>query len=78
MDDRPQRLAANPRSNVANLEGRLLYRVAEAADLCGFARSTGYLLAASGEWPVIRRGRSIRIPAAGLMRWIEQQQDAGS
>ncbi len=58
-----------------SLSGRLLLRVREAAELCGMPASTGYALAASGEWPTVRNGRAIRIPTAGLLRWIEEHTE---
>jgi excisionase family DNA binding protein len=46
----------------------LLLRVADAARLLSVSRSTMYQLVASGQVPVVRIGRSIRIPRAGLER----------
>lgn len=49
---------------------RALLRIDEAADVLGLSRSKVYQLAASGLIPSIKIGRSRRIPAAGLQRWI--------
>lgn len=60
----------------SELGSRLLLRVREASELCGMPASTGYALVASGEWPTVRNGRAIRIPTAGLLRWIEENTEA--
>lgn len=52
---------------------RILLRVGEAAELAGIGRSSGYELVRSGEWPAIRVGTSIRIPADALRRWVDDQ-----
>jgi excisionase family DNA binding protein len=49
-------------------------RVQEAADLLGLSRATLYqMLAAGDQIPVVRIGRAVRIPLAGLQTWVEQQ-----
>jgi excisionase family DNA binding protein len=53
---------------------KLLLRVPEAAELTGVGRSMAYHLAASGQWPVVRIGRSVRVVAEGLRKWVEDQQ----
>jgi len=52
---------------------RLAYRVAEAADAVGVSRTKAYGLIADGTWPVIRVGKSVRIPVAALNEWVRQQ-----
>ena len=53
---------------------RMLLRVREAADLLGLSRATLYnMLAAGTEIPVVRIGRSVRIPMAELQNWVAQQ-----
>jgi excisionase family DNA binding protein len=53
---------------------RILLRVQEAADLLGLSRATMYgLLAANEQIPVVRIGRSVRIPLAALQTWVDQQ-----
>lgn len=49
----------------------ILLRPIEAARLMGLGRSKIYDLAAAGEIPVVRIGKSIRIPMEALRRWIE-------
>ena len=56
------------------MEGRLLLRPAEAFELLGLARSTGYDLLARGLLPSVRFGtRAVRVPVKALMSWIDQQ-----
>jgi len=49
----------------------VLLRVSEAAQIAAVGRSRAYEMAASGQWPVCKIGRSIRIPYQGLLEWIE-------
>jgi excisionase family DNA binding protein len=50
---------------------KLLLRPTEAAELLGIGRSKIYSLLADGELPGVRVGRSIRVPAAALHRWVQ-------
>jgi excisionase family DNA binding protein len=52
---------------------RLLLRVTEAAEIAGISRSHAYALVKSGIWPSLTVGSSIRIPLAGLRRWVNDQ-----
>jgi excisionase family DNA binding protein len=54
-------------------EERLLLRIPEAAQRLGLGRSTVYQLIAAGHLPIIRIGRAVRIPVAGLTHWVENQ-----
>lgn len=49
---------------------RLLLRPTEAAELLGVGRTTMYALLATGEIPSVRVGKSIRVPAGALERWV--------
>jgi excisionase family DNA binding protein len=51
---------------------RLLLRPEEAARALGIGRSKLFLMLATGELPVVRIGRSTRIPTAALQHWVEQ------
>jgi len=62
---------------VTKLQERLLYRPIEAFELLGIGRSTGYALLASGALPSIKIGRSRRIPADSLKKWVEAQLENG-
>jgi excisionase family DNA binding protein len=55
----------NPLSSSWN--DRLVYTVAEAAQLLGVSRAFAYELVARGEIPVIRLGRRILIPKMRLL-----------
>lgn len=50
--------------------------VDEMAAAVGISRPKAYRLINSVGSPVIRIGRRIRIPVAGLERWIEEQSSA--
>ena len=57
----------------------LLLKAGEVAELLGLGRSKVFAMLAVGELPVIRIGRSVRVPHAALEGWIaEQTQHAGS
>ncbi|MBK6768555.1 MAG: excisionase family DNA-binding protein [Ardenticatenales bacterium] len=51
---------------------KLLLRITEAAELTGIGRSKAYELVQTGEWPAVRIGRSVRVPAAWLAGWVER------
>jgi excisionase family DNA binding protein len=52
---------------------KLAVTVSEAAALVAVSRSSGYALVASGEWPSIMVGRSIRVPVEALRAWVEHR-----
>lgn len=52
---------------------KLTVTVTEAAGMVSVSRSTGYALVASGEWPAITIGRSVRIPVDALRAWVERR-----
>jgi excisionase family DNA binding protein len=58
-------------------EPRLL-RMSEVAAITGFSRAKVYAMAASGEIPCLRSGRSVRIPLAALEGWIDQNTTGGT
>lgn len=47
-----------------------MLRVGEAAEALAVSGSTMYQLVGSGALPVVRVGRSVRIPRAALEEWI--------
>ncbi len=51
----------------------LLLRGAEVARLLGIGRSTAFMLMASGELPVVRIGRSVRVSREALYGWLERR-----
>ena len=52
---------------------KLLLRIPEAADALSLGRSKTYDLIASGELPIVRIGRAIRIHAEALKAWAAAQ-----
>ena len=52
---------------------KLLLRVPEAAEVAGVSRSVAYQLLASGAWPKVIVGASIRVPVAGLKEWVARE-----
>jgi excisionase family DNA binding protein len=57
--------------------GQLL-RISEAAALLGLSRSKMYELIAQEGVPVVRLGRTVRVPHDALIGWISEQADARS
>jgi excisionase family DNA binding protein len=53
----------------------LLLRAGEVAKLLGLGRSTVFAMLAAGELPVVRIGRSVRVPRAALERWVDERTD---
>jgi excisionase family DNA binding protein len=68
----------NTRQNPLESMERLLIRVKEASYQTGIPLSTLYQMVNGGEIPVVRRGRSIRIPVKALHEWIERQTRAAA
>jgi excisionase family DNA binding protein len=56
----------------------LLLRAAEVAKLLGLGRSKVFAMLAVGELPVIRIGRSVRVPRAALEDWIAERTQPAS
>jgi excisionase family DNA binding protein len=59
-----------------------LLRVEDAARLLSLGRSKAYELVAAGELPVVRIGRSVRVPAMALDQYVarlatEAKEDGG-
>lgn len=52
---------------------KILLTVSEAAEMCGYSRSFLYNLIDRGEIPVVRVGRSTRIPKMWLEKWVEKK-----
>ncbi len=51
----------------------LLLRAEEVAKLLGLSRSMVFQMLASGELPVVRFGRSVRVPREALDEWIKER-----
>lgn len=61
------------RRELSDVDSLRLLSVSELATLLRCGRTKAYELVNSGQLPVVRIGRSVRIPAAGLYEWIHQQ-----
>lgn len=48
------------------------YTVKEIQSILNISKSTAYRLVTSGAFPVLRIGRTYRIPAAGFDKWLNQ------
>lgn len=53
-----------------------LLRIPEAATALALSRSRVYELVASGDIPVVRIGRSVRVPATALAAYVTRLQEA--
>jgi len=54
----------------------VLLKANEVATLLGISRSQAYMLMAKGGLPVVRIGRSVRVPQAALAAWIRQNTES--
>jgi excisionase family DNA binding protein len=63
--------------NTYTTEGRLLYRVEEAANLVGLSRAKFYEIVSAGEIRPIKIGRSVRISRVALEEWVARQEGRG-
>jgi excisionase family DNA binding protein len=57
---------------------QVLLRVDEVGRALGIGRSQAYALCASGVLPVVRIGRSVRVPAEALHAWVRAQTQPGN
>ena len=48
----------------------ILLRIDEVAQLLQISRSRAYGLASSGEFPVVKIGRQLRVPKEGFEKWV--------
>ena len=55
---------------------KLLLKVEDAASVLSVGRSKAYAMAAAGELPSIKIGRSVRVPVAALEAWINERAAA--
>lgn len=53
---------------------RLLLRVPEVAKALGLGRTKVYELIATGELPVIRLGRAVRVSVTALQKWVDERE----
>lgn len=57
---------------------QLLHTIPEVVQVLSLSRSKVYLLIASGDLSVVRIGRSVRVRAADLEKWVESLEDSRS
>ncbi len=50
----------------------LLFTVCQAAEVLSVSRSTAYRLIDSGELEVVRIGRSVRVPVAAVVEFVDR------
>jgi excisionase family DNA binding protein len=55
----------------------MLLTAEEAAKRLSFSRATVYAMIASGELPMLRKGRAVRVPLRALERWIDEHTCEG-
>jgi excisionase family DNA binding protein len=52
---------------------QVLLKIDDVSQALGICRSQAYALCASGRLPVVRIGRSVRVPADALREWVRQR-----
>jgi len=57
------------------MENSRLLKLEEVARRLGLARSRVYMMARLGDLPVVRIGRSIRVPEEALDKWIAEKTE---
>ena len=55
--------------------GPILLRVSEVSRLLGLSRPGIYKLLSSNELPVVRIGKSVRVPAGALDAWVQARTE---
>ena len=66
-----------PWSKETSPSGKLLLTADEVAHRPSLSRATIYKMLASGELPVFRTGRCVRVPIKELEHWIQKQWRQG-
>lgn len=56
----------------------MLLRIPEVMSALGLGRTKIYELIASGELPVVRIGRAVRISSSALEKWVNERQRQSS
>jgi len=55
----------------------VLLRAQEVAKILGIGRTKVFEMLATGELPVLRIGRSVRVPRGELHEWVRQRTSGG-
>jgi len=58
------------------MSGRLLLRISEVVQVLGLSRTKVYHLIYYEGLPVMKFGKSVRVPVEDLRRWIERRKEA--
>jgi excisionase family DNA binding protein len=67
-----QRQSADDDTDVVLLKAR------QVASLLGVSRSQAYAMMATGRLPVVRIGRSVRVPKLALAEWIKRKTESAA
>lgn len=54
-----------------------LLRMEEVISLTGLSRAKAYGMVSAGELPVVRMGRSVRVPLVALRAWVQRNTSGG-
>ncbi len=68
------RKAETREENTRTVASPLLLSIPDVAVSLGLGRSKVYELIAKEGMPVVRFGRSVRVSAASLQKWVEQRE----
>lgn len=56
----------------------VLLKARQVATLLGISRSQAYAMMATGRLPIVRIGRSVRVPKAALIEWIRNNTESAA
>jgi excisionase family DNA binding protein len=56
----------------------VLLKARQIATLLGISRSQAYSMMATGRLPVVRIGRSVRVPKRALAEWIRKKTESAA
>jgi len=70
-------MEANPPRIAPAQVPKLALSIAEAADALALSARTVEELARTGQLPVVRFGRRVVLPVAGLQAWLDQATEQG-
>jgi len=56
----------------------VLLKAVQIASLLGVSRSQAYMMMATGILPVVRIGRSVRVPKSALAEWIKNKTESAA
>ena len=77
LENKEGHIHASESAHVVSIPARLL-RAEEVAEMTGWKKSKVYAMAAAGELPTIKSGRSVRVPYHAFVRWIQNNTVGGN